>query len=115
MKVLLWALGLIVIGVILFYILRKVMGAEVSSIQKEMAYGPFVIRAEASTGKTFNANYGMVAQTSIRYSIWYAGKPLVFPHSLQTDTGLAFLWRVYGLADAPEPTLLAGKAFTCCT
>ncbi len=109
MKILIWVLALVVAGVILFYILRKGMGADTTSIQKEMAYGPFVIRADAITGKTYNINYGMSRQTNISYSIWFEGKPVVFPSALQTNTGLAFLWRVYALPDAPVPTLLAGS------
>ena len=109
MKILIWVLALVVAGVILFYILRKVMGTDTTSIQKEMAYGPFVIRADAITGKSYNINYGMSKQTNISYSIWFEGKPVVFPSALQTNTGLAFLWRVYALPDAPVPTLLAGS------
>ncbi len=109
MKVLVWVIVLIVIGVILFYILRKVKGADSNSFHKEITYGPFVIRADASTINTFNINYGRSKQTSISYSIWYEGKPVVFPSALQTNTGLAFLWKVYALPDAPTPTLLAGS------
>lgn len=109
MKIVLGAIILVVIGVILFYILRKVKGADAISNQKEITYGPFVIRADASTVKTLNANYGVSKQTDISYSIWYEGKPVVFPSSLQTNTGLAYLWRVYALPDAPTPTLLAGS------
>ncbi len=74
-----------------------------------MAYGPFIIRAEAISGKTYNINYGMVSQTNVSYSIWYEGKPVKFPSALQTNTGLPYLWRVHALADAPTPTLLAGS------
>ncbi len=109
MKILIWVLAFVVASIILFYVLRKVMGTDTTSIQKEMAYGPFVIRAEAITGKTYNINYGMVKQTNISYSIWFEGKPVVFPSALQTNTGLAFLWKVYALPDAPTPTLLAGS------
>ena len=109
MKVLLWVIVVIVIGVILFYLLRKVKGADSTSMHKEMAYGPFIIRAEARTGKTYNINYGMSKQTNVSYSIWYEGKPVEFPSALQTNTGLAFLWKVYALPDAPSPTLLAGS------
>lgn len=109
MKILLWAFIVLAIGVIVFYLLRKVRGGEASTIQKEITYGPFIIRAEASTSKTYNINYGMTNQTSIRYSIWHEGKAIEFPSSLQTNTGLPFLWRVYALADAPVPTLLAGS------
>ena len=81
----------------------------VFQVTKEIQYGPFVIRAVSSTGKTFNMNYGMVNSTVVRYSIWHEGKPIEFPGALQTNTGLPFLWKVYALTDAPEPTLLAGS------
>jgi len=109
MKILIWVLVIVVIGVVLFYILRKAIGADTTSVQKEMAYGPFVIRVDAISGKTYNINYGMVNQTNVSYSIWYEGKPVEFPSALQTNTGLPFLWRVQALPDAPTPTLLAGS------
>jgi hypothetical protein len=109
MKVLIWVIVLFVIAAILFYVLRKALGGETTSTQKEMAYGPFVIKVDAISGKSYNINYGMVNQTSIGYSIWYEGKPVEFPSALQTNTGLPFLWRVYALPDAPAPTLLAGS------
>jgi len=109
MKILIWVFVLVVIGVILFYVLRKAIGADTTSTRKEIAYGPFVIRVEAITGKTYNINYGMSNQTNISYSIWFEGKPVAFPSALQTNTGLPFLWRVYALPDAPTPTLLAGS------
>ena len=109
MKFLWWAIVLLAVGGTLYYILRKVRGADATTIQKEVSYGPFVIRSQASTGKTYNINYGMVSQTTISYGILYDGKPVVFPSSLQSNTGLPFLWRVYVLADAPTPTLLAGS------
>jgi len=109
MKMLIWAGAIVVIGVILFYVFRKAIGADTTSIQREMVYGPFVIRANAITGKVYNINYGMTTQTNVSYSIWFEGKPVEFPSALQTNTGLPFLWRVSALPDAPTPTLLAGS------
>ncbi len=95
----------IVAGIVLFvYRMNRVVTSS-----KETQYGPFVIKAEASTAKTFNINYGMVDQTTVRYSIWFDGKPIQFPQKLHTNTGLPFLWKVYALTDAKEPTLLAGS------
>ncbi len=92
-------------GIVLFvYRMNRVVTSS-----KETQYGPFVIKADASTAKTFNMNYGMVDQTTVRYSIWFDGQPIQFPEDLQTNTGLPFLWKVYVLADATEPTLLAGS------
>lgn len=78
-------------------------------VTKETQYGPFVIKAEARTGKVFNLNYGMVDQTNVAYSIWYNGKPVQFPGALESNTALPYLWKVFAIADAPEPTLLAGS------
>jgi hypothetical protein len=109
MKVLIWIGAIGVIGLILFYVFRKVMGVDTTSIQKEMSYGPFIIRVEAISGKVYNINYGMTKQTNVSYSIWFEGKPVEFPSALQTNTGLPYLWMVYALPDAPVPTLLAGS------
>ncbi|MBK9105563.1 MAG: hypothetical protein IPL92_13600 [Saprospiraceae bacterium] len=109
MKMLIWVGAIVVIGAILFYVFRKAIGAAPTSIQKEITYGPFVIRVEAISGKTYNINYGMVSQTNVSYSIWFEGKPVEFPAALQTNTGLPYLWMVYALPDAPKPTLLAGS------
>ncbi len=76
---------------------------------KDIQYGPFTVRVTAKTGKTFNMNYGMVKSTTVIYSILHEGKPVVFPGALQTNTGLPFLWGVYALSDAPDPTLVAGS------
>lgn len=109
MKMLIWIIVIFVLGVILFYVVRKAFSTDTSSIQKEMAYGPFVIRVKAISGKVYNINTGMSRQTNIGYSIWFEGKPVEFPAALQTNTGLPFLWRVYALPDATSPTLLAGS------
>jgi hypothetical protein len=78
-------------------------------VVKETSYGPFTIRATAVTGKTWNLNYGLVNRTAVGYSIWHGGKSVVFPAELEANTGLPFLWKVYTLDGAPEPTLLAGS------
>src|SRR6187431_3398239 len=110
MKILIWLVVIVVIGVILFYVLRKAMGAETTSLHKEISYGPFVIQVDAISGKVYNFNNGgMSTQTNVSYSIWYEGKPVEFPSALQTNTGLPYLWMVYALPDAPAPTLLAGS------
>ena len=76
---------------------------------KESQYGPFTIRAQSHQGKTFNMNTGMVKYTRVRYFIRYEGKTIEFPGTLQTNTGLPYLWKVYILEGAPSPTLLAGS------
>ena len=81
----------------------------VNHIEKDIAYGPFTIRATATKSKQFNINYGMVNQTDVAYTILHNGKPVVFPDALQRNTGLPYLWRVYALPGAPDPTLIAGS------
>ena len=80
-----------------------------NNFTKDLQYGPFTIRVSASTSKSFNINYGMVNTTSVAYAIFHDGKPIVFPGMLQNNTGLPFLWAVYALPGAPDPTLVAGS------
>lgn len=80
-----------------------------NNLTKEIPYGPFTIKVSATTGKTFNINYGMVNYTNVAYSVYHNGKPIVFPGALQTNTGLPFMWAVYALSGAPDPTLIVGS------
>lgn len=91
------------------WIFAKCTGGGSRRIQKEMACGPFTVRVTATQGKQLNMNYGMVNVTDVAYSVLYEGKPVAFPGTLQNNTGLPYLWRVYVLPDAPDPTLLAGS------
>lgn len=79
------------------------------TIEKDISYGPFTIRATANTGRELNMNYGMVDRTQVAYSILYQGKAIEFPDGLQSNTGLAFLWNVYALEGARQPSLIAGS------
>jgi len=78
-------------------------------IEKEITYGPFTIIAKATSSRQYNMNYGMVNRTDVAYSLMFNGKPVQFPGSLQNNTGLPFLWKVYALTDLEEPTLIAGS------
>lgn len=82
---------------------------DVNHIEKDIAYGPFTVRVTATKSKQFNLNSGIVNQTNVAYTIFYSGKPIVFPSALQNNTGLPYLWRVYTLPGAPDPTLIAGS------
>lgn len=102
--------GLFLAGaaLIALYVLSNSLGAS-NRVEKDIVYGPFIIRATAATSKQFNINYGMVNQTSVAYTILHNGKPIPFPDALQSNTGLPYLWNVYALAGTPDPTLLAGS------
>jgi hypothetical protein len=80
-----------------------------SDFSKDILYGPFTIKVTASTSKGYNMNSGVVHNTSVAYNIFHEGKPVTFPGALQNNTGLPFLWAVYSLPDAPDPTLVAGS------
>lgn len=108
MKIALALAALVVLASFLLFARKSKFGSA-KNIEKTITYGPFTIHAEASSGKSFNMNYGMASYTNVAYSIAYAGKPIAFPGTLQTNTGLPFLWRVYALAGAPDPTLVAGS------
>jgi len=78
-------------------------------IETILNYGPFVVKAETVSGRRFNANYGVVTESTIRYSVWYKDKLIQYPNALQNNTGYSHLWRVYILEGAPKPTLIAGS------
>lgn len=82
---------------------------KVSSTIKNVAHGPFTIQMEKFSTRSYNMNYGMVTNVSIKYSILYKGNPVQFSKNLQNNTGYSHVWRVYILADAPTPTLIAGS------
>jgi hypothetical protein len=106
MKIALLLIAFIALAV---YLYSAVKSKRETSVSKEIQYGPFTVQVSAKTGKSFNVNYGMVNSTSVVYSILYEGKPVVFPGALQNNTGLPFLWNVYALHGAPDPTLVAGS------
>ena len=101
------ALIVATVALITAYSISSCLGG--NNIEKDIAYGPFTIRATATKSKQFNINYGMVNQTNVAYTILYNGKPIAFPDALQSNTGLPYLWRVYALPGAPDPTLVAGS------
>jgi len=105
MKMILTLLAITLLAIYMFLKFRN----NSSVAEKDIPYGPFTVRVTTTTGKTFNMNYGMVSYTNSAYSILYDGKPLAFPGALQNNTGLPFLWRVYALSGAPDPTLVAGS------
>ncbi|RFS17175.1 hypothetical protein [Emticicia sp. C21] len=81
----------------------------VSSTIKNVAHGPFTIQMEKFSTRSYNMNYGMVTNVSIKYSVLYKGNQVQFSKNLQNNTGYSHIWRVYILADAPTPTLIAGS------
>lgn len=100
-------LALIAAAILLY--LRFSKRANAKSAEKVFTYGPFTIKAAASTGFAADLKHGYVKQTDVAYSIFYEGKPIQFPKKLETNTGLPFLWRVYALPGAPTPSLIAGS------
>jgi len=96
------------VAVATLYFFSNSFGAA-NRVENDTAYGPFTIRATASTSKQFNLNYGIVDQTSVALNVLYGGKPVSFPGALQNNTGLPYLWRVFALPGAPDPTLIAGS------
>lgn len=84
---------------------KKSPGASATS----SALGPFTLETIVTKGKTWNMNYGRVPYTRISYEVKYKGQSLQFGDSLETNTGLPGIWRVFLLRDAPKPTLLLGS------
>ena len=78
-------------------------------LSHEIPYGPFTIKVSGRVSTGFNVNAGVVKYTDVAYGIFYQGQPVAFPGALQNNTGLPFLWAVYALPGAPDPTLVAGS------
>ncbi|WP_421798598.1 hypothetical protein [Haliscomenobacter sp.] len=100
-------LALIAASILLY--LRFSKRANAKSTEKVFTYGPFTIKAAASTSFAADLKHGYVKQTDVAYSIFYEGKSIQFPKKLETNTGLPFLWSVYALPGAPTPSLIAGS------
>ncbi len=98
-------IGIILIAGIYWFNGRK----SLRNFVKDISYGPFIIRAKVSSGRQIDINYGMVNRTHVAYSILYQGKPIEFSSGLQNNTGLPYLWNVYIVAEAKQPTLIAGS------
>lgn len=96
---------------IMFHFLLSLFGCGKSGSRTTTSseLGPFTLEKITTTGKTWNVNYGRVNYTNIAYDVKYRGKPLQFGDSLETNTGLPGIWRVFLLKDAPIPTLLIGS------
>lgn len=100
-------LALIAAAILLYLKFSK--RANAKSAEKEFTYGPFTIKAAASTSFAADLKHGYVKQTDVAYSIFYEGKSIQFPKKLETNTGLPFLWKVFALPGAPSPSLIAGS------
>lgn len=99
--------ALIAASILLYLKFSKRSNAK--STEKVFTYGPFTIKAAASTSFAADLKHGYVKQTDVAYSIFYEGKSIQFPKKLETNTGLPFLWRVFALPGAPTPSLIAGS------
>lgn len=81
---------------------------ELNSVQHGNFTIQRIVRTERESGSVLNRKY----QTSsylIEYRVLFKGKKIKFPSALQQGSPYNFPWRVYLLADAPTPTLLAGS------
>lgn len=108
MKIILLLIACIIV-IFLLYSFTKNKYEEVN-LSKEIQYGPFTIQTSVSNTKNFNMNYGrMTNETNVAYHILYDGKPITYSSGLQNNTGLPFLWAVYTLNGAIDPTLIAGS------
>ena len=76
-----------------------------SRVTIDIPYGPFTVQVSATKGETDS----VARYTEVAYAILHQGKPVAFPGRLENNTGLPFLWKVYALPGAPDPTLVAGS------
>jgi hypothetical protein len=108
MKILLFLIPILLVAAFLYFRMKG-NGEASGNFSKELQYGPFTIQVKASSGKTFNMDKGSVSYTNVAYSIFHNGKAVAFPGALESNTGLPFLWGVYALPGATDPTLIAGS------
>jgi hypothetical protein len=55
-----------------YFFLKRSSGGSARRIEKDIAYGPFTIRATATTGTQINMNYGVVSYTDVAYTVLHA-------------------------------------------
>lgn len=108
MKIALFLVILILCAAYLFSASKDKQEAS-NYLSKGIQYGPFTVQVSGRMDKSSNSNDDTVNYTKVSYEILYEGKPIVFPGKLQNNTGLPFLWAVYALPGAPDPTLVAGS------
>lgn len=108
MKAALLLVALIIVAAY-FYSVAKDKREASGNFSKDIPYGPFTVRVSATTGKRMNMDFRSYSYTNVAYAILHEGKPVVFPGALQNNTGLPFMWAVYALPGAPDPTLVAGS------
>ncbi len=109
MKVALLLTVLILLVSAYLYSVAKGKNGASGNFSKDIQYGPFTVRVSATTGKRMNMDLRTYSYTDVAYAILHEGKPVAFPGALQNNTGLPFLWAVYALPGAPDPTLVAGS------
>ena len=109
MKVALLLTALILLVSAYLYSVAKGKNGASGSFSKDIPYGPFTVRVSATTGQRMNMDLRTYSYTNVAYSILHEGKPVAFPGALQNNTGLPFMWAVYALPGAPDPTLVAGS------
>jgi hypothetical protein len=107
MKIALLLMGFILVASYLYS--RYANSSDPANFSKDLPYGPFTVRVKGQSYKNLNMNYHLVSQQKVSYGVLYKGKPVPFPGDLQNNTGLPFMWAVYALPGAPDPTLVAGS------
>lgn len=77
---------------------------------ERIEYPPFIIERTHNYNSRFDINTASrVDDSRTHYKIYYQDELLKLPGSLEAHRGLAGLWKVHPLPNAPRPTLLAGS------
>jgi hypothetical protein len=92
----------------------SLMGCKANSEEevKNTPHGNFTIRQIVETERESGSVSGRKYSTSsylIKYEVYYKGKKVKIPSSLQKGTEYNYLWQVHILKDAAKPALLAGS------
>lgn len=73
--------------------------------------GSLSIESSERSSVQFNANYGLVRQTTASYRVLHKGKPVRLRDADGNSTELSF-WKAWTLPDAPRPAILAANRST---
>jgi hypothetical protein len=85
------------------------IGGTKSSVET-IEHPPFTIKKKNTYNKRYDINTNSrVNNSRSYYSIYYKDQTVSFPQNFNKNSGVAGLWKVYILKDAPQPALLAGS------
>ena len=92
----------------IFYLFSQ--GGRIKTNIETIEHAPFTIKRKNTYSSRYDINTARrVNNSRSYYSIYHQGQLISFPDALDANTGVAGLWKVLTLKDAPQPTLIAAS------